>query len=307
MEYPTIIATVGGEGTRLQNLVRRIYGYDRPKQYCAFTGTRTLFKHTFDRVSSLIPQSRILTIINKTHSEFVHEEFGENPGNNFIEQPFSRDTGAGILLPMLKISHADKDSTVALFPSDHFILSEHKFMEYIKKAAKFVDSNPEAIVMLGVRSEKYESGYGWIEPDQQLRASDDTKLFRVKRFWEKPSQNVTQFLVDKGCLINTFVLVGKTSAFLYHMNRNMPELYRAFEPIKSKIGSPIEKIMINRAYRYLPSLNFSKSVLENISRYLAVMEVTNVYWSDWGEEYRLLQDLENMNVNLAEPVLSMGL
>ncbi len=298
------VVLAGGEGTRLQSLVKRIYGYDRPKQYCTFVGTRSLIRHTIDRVSKVIPQNRIVTVTNRSHSEYVREELTEYPSIISMEQPFSRDTGAGIMLPVLKVYNNNRDSIVALFPSDHFIVGESKFMEYVRRAAQFVNLNPEAIVMLGVKTDKTESGYGWIEPDQRLRAPENTKLFRVKRFWEKPSINVTKYLVDKGCIINTFVLVGKTSAFLYYMAKNMPELYRAFEPIKSKLGTPVEKIMINRAYRYLPTLNFSKAVLENISRYLAVLEMSDVYWSDWGEEYRLLQDLENLTVPNCEPALA---
>jgi len=294
------IVLAGGEGTRLQNLVRRIYGYDRPKQYCTFVGTRSLLRHTIDRAAMLIPHKRILAVVNRSHSEYVLEELGVNPSIEIMEQPAPRETGAGILLPMLKVNNNDPNSTIALFPSDHFILDEQRFMDYVKKAAEFVNNNPDAIVMLGVHSGSVESGYGWIEPDQKINSQSGMNVFSVKRFWEKPSSNVTRYLVNKGCMINTFVLIGKSSAFLYYMAKNMPELYSAFGPIKSRLGTPLEKIMITRTYKYLPMLNFSRSVLENICRHLVVMEMNDVYWSDWGEEYRLNHDVEIINAAVEE-------
>jgi mannose-1-phosphate guanylyltransferase len=298
------IILAGGEGIRLRNLVRKIYGYDRPKQYCTFVGTRSLLKHTIDRASMIISPKKLKIVVNKDHSEFLDDEIKGMPQIDLVEQPIQKETGAGIVLPMLKVFYEDPESTVALFPSDHFIIGESRFMGYVEKATKFVDDNPEMIVMLGIHTDRSETGYGWIEPESIINDTYGARFFSVRRFWEKPSKNVTTFLVEKGCLVNTFVLIGKSKTFLYHANRNMPDLFKAFAPIRSMIGTPFEKIMINRIYKYLPSHNFSKCVLENISRSLAVMEVNDVYWSDWGEEYRVNQDLDKMIVNVQGEVLS---
>ena len=48
----TIILS-GGNGERLRSFVRRLFGRERPKQYCAFVGSRTMFQHTLDRASLL--------------------------------------------------------------------------------------------------------------------------------------------------------------------------------------------------------------------------------------------------------------
>ena len=39
-------------------------------------------------------------------------------------------------------------------------------------------------------------------------------VFHVKRFWEKPGLWIARTLVNKGCLWNTFVLVGHAQMFL---------------------------------------------------------------------------------------------
>ncbi|MCX6167787.1 MAG: sugar phosphate nucleotidyltransferase [Ignavibacteriales bacterium] len=299
------VILAGGEGVRLQNFVRTLYGYHRPKQYCTFTGTRSMFKHTIDRASMLIPQKQLFTIVNSDHRNYVAEESLNRTPITIIEQPCLRDTAAGILLPLLKIESINPDATVAIFPSDHYILNEKRFMEHVNKAALFVEENPKSIVTLGIKPDRIESGYGWIEPTRDLFSDGTTKIFNVKKFIEKPDSSYTKVLMSQGCMINTFVMIGKCSSFIKHINFCLPELVGAFQPIRAKMGTSMEKINIRRLYKYLPSFNFSKSVLENIPQYLNVLEVTDVYWSDWGDEHRINSDLESINVAMEEALLAM--
>ena len=56
------IILAGGEGTRVSTLVHRWLGRPKPKQYCAFVGTRSMFQHTLDRASRLTPPDRMVTV-----------------------------------------------------------------------------------------------------------------------------------------------------------------------------------------------------------------------------------------------------
>ena len=299
------IILAGGEGVRLQRFVTNVYGYHRPKQYCTFIGTRSMFKHTVDRAAMLIPQNRLFAVVNIDHRDYVKDELTKNPSITIVEQPCLRDTSAGILFPLLKIDKINPDATVAIFPSDHFILEEKRFMEHVEKANLFVEENPKSIVLLGIRPQKIESGYGWIEPTRELYSDGESKVFNVKKFIEKPDTSLTQNLIKDGCLINTFVMVGKCSAFIKYISRCIPELAGAFQPIRSKFGSTFEEITVRRFYKYLPSVNFSKYVLEMIPNHLNVLEVNDVYWSDWGDEQRIGKDIERMDRVLAASVLAI--
>ena len=120
-------------------------------------------------------------------------------------------------------------------------------------------------------------------------------IYSVKQFWEKPGTEIAGMLFAKGSLINTFVLVGKSSAFINHIQNCIPEIYNAFDPIHRCINSSIESTIAEYAYSKMPLANFSTSVLEKITEHLCVMEVKNVNWSDWGEEQRILCDLNRLN------------
>src|SRR5678815_5667745 len=58
-----ILALAGGEGTRLQDYVRRRFGWQLPKQYCPLLGSRSMLQDTLVRFKDLTPASRTLTVI----------------------------------------------------------------------------------------------------------------------------------------------------------------------------------------------------------------------------------------------------
>src|SRR5271169_5308005 len=97
----------GGEGTRLEQFIKRIYGIVRPKQYCALVGTRTMLQHTLDRAKSLLPSQKILTVINNSHLKYVQTQLEDQPPETVLVQPCNRETAAGILLSLLHVYAQD--------------------------------------------------------------------------------------------------------------------------------------------------------------------------------------------------------
>ena len=93
----------GGEGRRLGSFTEQIYGFKRPKQYCAIVGTRTMLRHTIDRAELLISPKQLVTIIDKSHLQYTATEFYDLPSGNVIVQPSNRGTGPGILHSVLHI------------------------------------------------------------------------------------------------------------------------------------------------------------------------------------------------------------
>jgi mannose-1-phosphate guanylyltransferase len=298
------IILAGGDGNRLQKFVERLYGYNRPKQYCTIVGTRSLIKHTLDRAQMFIPPERLITVVNSHHDEYVSEEIGDQPTETIIEQPCNRDTCAGILLPMLKIHHQDPEAIVTIFPSDHFIKEEARFMQNVWEANVFVEDNPDTIVMLGTKPLSIETGYGWIETGYRVNTNSDKVFRRVNNFWEKPELEQLKELLMNGCLINTFVLVGRSESFIKYIKECVPDIYKAFESISNNIGTYREKVMIKQVYHEIPAKNFSKFVLNRIPKHIYALEVTGVHWSDWGEEHRIYKDINIYNLTKKAPQLA---
>jgi mannose-1-phosphate guanylyltransferase len=73
-------------------------------------------------------------------------------------------TGVAILFSILKVALFDSSAIVGIFPSDHHfsegvVYSKH--IEYMFEAAEYF---PERVVLLGIRPDRPETEYGWIEP-----------------------------------------------------------------------------------------------------------------------------------------------
>jgi hypothetical protein len=49
-------------------------------------------------------------------------------------------------------------------------------------------------------------------------------------------------------------------------------------------------------FERLPSVNFSRAILERSREKMCVMKLTDVYWSDWGNEYQVRRDVERFGL-----------
>ena len=104
-------------------------------------------------------------------------------------------------------------------------------MSHIDMAMDSVEVQPESVMLLGITPTGPETEYGWIEPQPSILGSAQKSITRVSRFWEKPSFNLANSLLDHGCLWNSFVMVGRVDALLKMTRAAMPEMYAAFAAI----------------------------------------------------------------------------
>jgi mannose-1-phosphate guanylyltransferase len=143
---------------------------------------------------------------------------------------------------------------------------------------------------LGAPATHPETDYGWIEAEAALSSRSHNGLLRVKRFMEKPSREVARDLLDRGCVWNTFVMIGRASAFLNLIRAKAPELCRSFEFAHAHSESDIEANM-NAIYSDLPLSDLSSQVLACSPEKLRVLCLGDVGWSDVGNPRRLVDVL----------------
>jgi mannose-1-phosphate guanylyltransferase len=280
----------GGEGRRLRPFIRACLGVDCPKQYCALINHRSMLYHTLRRAERLIPPDRLLVIITEPHLRYAQEELQDRALERLIVQPCNRETGPGILLPLLHAQRRDPEAVVVLLPSDHFIHEEGRFMAAVGQAAAFAGECPAYPVLLGVEPTGPEVEYGWIEAGEVLGHRQAAAVYRVRRFREKPTLEQAADLYLRGYLWNTMVLVARATVLLDLFQELTPELMDAFDPIAQALGSPCEAEALRMAYAKLPTVNFSQAILARCPHRLGVLRVQGVYWSDWGDPERIRRD-----------------
>lgn len=290
--YGIILAA--GNGKRMAEYIKHFYGTDLPKQYVAFTGKRSMVQHTLKRAGKMIPKERILLVIDSNHQEIIKEQFNDHPGKNVICQPINRETAPGILLPLSYIYKIEPRSSVAIFPSDHFILEEDRFMEYIGFAQKVIDQFPDKIILLGVQADYPEEEYGWIQPGERILEQSGFEVNRVERFYEKPNRILAQTYFNQGHLWNTLIMVTRCSTLWNLAKESLPGIHEHFEKIRAAIGTFAEEEMIFQEYEKMERATISHDVLEKYPDRLLVLKVKDVFWNDWGNGMRVLETLNRI-------------
>jgi len=294
------LVLAAGDGRRMEGYIREVTGKLLPKQYVNFTGKHSMLEHTFRRTEKLIPAERILTIVGRHHLDHseVQRQLSSRPARTIIVQPDNKDTCPGILLPLMHLHKHAPDAIVAVFPSDHFILEENRFMEHVALAAQAVTHDPSRIVLLAMEAQYPEVEYGYIVPREEHGPRNAWGLRSAARFVEKPDVATAQQLVDGGGLWNTMTMVFHVGTVLKLLRRFCSATYRRFGRIYDAIGTPDEAKTTQEVYRNLKPVNFSKGFLEIVAaskpERIAILPVLHVFWSDWGSARRLLQVREQL-------------
>lgn len=290
------IVLAAGEGSRVRPFLQQRCGGRGIKQFCAVIGRRSLLEHTLARVERLIPRERILVIVSQDHQPEAQAQLASWPTPNVIVQPSNRDTAPGILLPLAHVSHREPFATVAIFPSDHFVLDEHRFMASVATAVEETRRFPPHVTLLGMTPDGLEEGYGWIEPTER----EEGRATRgVRQFWEKPSPMKALSLLRRGALWNTFVGVAQANTLWELTRQAAPDLYRDFNAIRRALATSYASLVIHDVYRTLRSVNFSSDICEPLVARLRVLPVPYVGWSDWGSENRIVASLQQLGKSTA--------
>src|ERR1700733_7592072 len=235
------VILAGGDGKRLLPLTRTLTGDDRPKQFCAIVGDESLLQQTRRRVSTIIGPQRTLLALSEVHEEFYQDQVARGPSARLVIQPQNRGTAAAILYSLMRIRTFDSTGQVAFFPSDHHFFNDEAFANQIRLAFSLTESNPGTVILLGIEPETPETSYGWIQPGTRFVNPFTDSTSHVERFWEKPSGALACDLMRRGCLWNSFVMVGQIESFLDLIRRTLPELFEAFNSIRGSFSTPTER------------------------------------------------------------------
>ena len=290
------VILAGGDGTRLQSMTRAITGDNRPKQFVPVVGGSTLLNQTRRRVALSIEPSRTMIVVTRKHRRFYESRGDEVPGGLLLEQPVNKGTAPAILYALLRIAERAPKAVVALFPSDHFFADDEEFMSHIDVAIDAVNVQPGKVMLLGITPSAPETEYGWIEPEPSILASVQKSITRVHKFWEKPSLILATSLMERGCLWNSFVMVGCVDALLKMTRAAMPEMYASFAAVAPTFETANEQKALATLYSHIEDSNFSHQVLAVRPADLMVMRVGDVGWSDLGEPNRVLSTLARLGV-----------
>ena len=292
------VVLAGGKGVRLSGLTRHVYGKERPKQYAALAGSKSLLRQTLERVSARIPPGRTVVVTMAGQASYLAAEFGhDSPGPHVLQQPEDRGTAAAVLLAAHWIRARDSEARLMVLPSDHFVADDGLFMAHVVEVLNVLEAQPERIILLGAEPSEPETDYGWIELGAALPgAGGRHPVYRVLRFQEKPAQAIADKLFGSGALWNTSVFAGRAATLVDAGRACLPSLHERLARLATFLGTEHEQWALRQAYELAPRANFSRDVLERSPQTLAVMRLSAVAWRDLGTPRRVIETLDELGI-----------
>lgn len=288
------IVLAGGEGERMRPFIERWLGHHRPKQYCNFVGGRSLLQHTVDRADAVAPAARRVTIVSRTHRAIATEQLAGR-GGRLLFQPANRGTAAGVFLPLALVREADPHATVVIYPADHFVFPEERFVAAVRQAIAATRACPDRPILLGAVPDRPDGDYGWIVPDGSAAPASGGVL-GMTMFKEKPAPAQAADLMAAGGLWNTMVIIGRVDTLWALGRRWVPEVVDWLNLWRAVIGTPVEETMLEKIYAELPARDFSADVLGPSARTLATLPLHDVLWNDWGRPERICDTLAGLGL-----------
>jgi mannose-1-phosphate guanylyltransferase len=234
-------------------------------------------------------------VVAAQHRRWWEGLFTSLPARNLIVQPRNRGTAHGVLLPLLHILARDPDAHVVLLPADHYVRDEGTLAVSLRRAAELARANDRAIYLLGIEPEEPDTELGYIVPSPR-RFHDSPS--QVVRFVEKPSQARAKALIDQGALWNAFIVAGSIWAFLRLFDGSFSSTAIAISRL-AEHRIEVEGTLFDQLYERLPSVDFSRDVLEGHESMLQVLHVPRCGWTDLGTPQRVGATLQRLSEDVS--------
>jgi mannose-1-phosphate guanylyltransferase len=281
------IVLAAGDGTRLSGLTLDADGASVPKQYWTIDGATTMLEWTLERAARLTPNRRIVPVVAAAHRRHWEGALPGIPAGNVLVQPENRGTAAGILLPLLHVLRQDRDATVTVMPSDHFVADEPLLEATLRRVVAAVDDTPERVVLVGVEPESADTGLGYLVPrmNRGVGPVDAHGVRPLMGFVEKPSLPHARALIARGAAWNSFIMVARVRTLWNLFDCRQPELLDAFLPL---LGRAADAAGLAALYAELPTIDFSRDVLQKSAALLSMIVAPACGWSDLGTPQRVM-------------------
>ena len=286
--YAIIMA--GGIGSRFWPASRSTY----PKQFLDILGTgKTLMQQTYERFLKAFLPENIFIVTNVAYIQLVKDQLPNMPFDRILGEPTAKNTAACIAYASAKIHKLNTHAACIVAPSDHLILDEAKFLDYVEQGLNYAHKNP-SLVTLGIMPSRPDTGYGYI---QYLENSEQENIHKVKTFTEKPTLEIAKTFMDSGDFLwNAGIFIWSVSSIKKAFKQNLPEQYDIFENAAQSFFTENEAETIRAFYEQCKSISIDYGIMEKAQNVYVIP--SEFGWSDlgtWTSLYDISPKDENNN------------
>lgn len=274
----------GGVGTRFWPYSRSHY----PKQFLDILGVgKTLLQLTYERFLNHFERENIYIVTNQAYVSIVHNQLPDVPAQCVLGEPAMKNTAACIGYASSRIQKINTHAICVVAPSDHLILDEVGFIKNVETAMLYAKSN-SALVTLGIRPSRPDTGYGYI---QFVDTPSANELYKVKTFTEKPSLEIAKTFIESGDFLwNAGIFVWSVSAIKDAFKQHLPEHFALFKEASKSYFTADETRAIQQIYEQCRSLSIDYGVMEKAENVYVIP--SDFGWSDLGTWTSLYENSE---------------
>lgn len=272
-----LVIMAGGVGSRFWPMSTA----EKPKQFIDVIGVgRTLIQMTNDRFKGICLPENTWVVTNKRYADIVHEQLPDIPVGNILLEPCRRNTAPCIAYVSWRIKMQDPKANIIVTPSDHIVTDVVEFQRVVNECMKFT-SETDAIVTLGMKPNRPETGYGYIQADLTTTSLRSTEIYRVDHFREKPDlATATKYISENNYFWNAGIFVWSVETIVNALRIYAPRINKVFERIQNVLGTPEEQAVIDECYADCDNISIDYAVMEKAEEIFVCP--SNFGWSDLG-------------------------
>ena len=163
-------------------------------------------------------------------------------------------------------------------PSDALVIDTGEFRRVVEKALRFTD-NSSAIVTLGIRPTRPETGYGYIAAGDSIMT--DKEIFTVDAFKEKPDRETAdRYLAEGGYFWNAGIFVWNVRTITSVMRVYAPGIAQIFDRIFPDFYTEKENETIKKLFPTCEAISIDYAVMEKAQEIYVLP--ASFGWSDLG-------------------------
>ncbi|MBQ0023542.1 MAG: mannose-1-phosphate guanylyltransferase [Prevotellaceae bacterium] len=290
-----LVIMAGGVGSRFWPMSTT----EKPKQFIDVFGTgRTFIQMTYDRFKGMVEPENVWVVTSEKYADIVAEQLPDIPKGNILLEPCRRNTAPCIAYVSWRIKAKNPNANLVITPSDHLVTDVVEFQRVLTSALSFT-AETDAIVTLGMKPTRPETGYGYILADLQEPSLRNKEIFRVDAFKEKPDLATAKEYVKKNEYFwNSGIFVWNVHTIVNALRIYEPDIANIFESMMPVYGTDKEQEKINELFPKCNNISIDYAVMEKADEIFVFP--ASFGWSDvgtWGSLHTIANcDANNNNV-----------
>lgn len=284
-----IIIMAGGVGSRFWPMSTP----EQPKQFIDVVGCgKSLLQMTVERLLPLCPIEHFWIATGARYVALVKQQLPDIPTDNILAEPVSRNTAPCIAYACWKIWQRHPDANIVVTPSDALVTDTQEYRRVLNCALQFTAAR-SAIVTIGIRPSRPETGYGYIAAAERVEGD----IHKVESFREKPDIDTAKSYLAKGnYLWNAGIFVWNIATIIAQIHRFRPTLAAKMDAMAPAFFTDKEAATVGRLFPECEKISIDYAVMEKSPDIYTLP--AEFGWSDlgsWGSLRALLPQDEAGN------------